>query len=158
MKIICYVTIFFAAFFGSMIILIPFGLLVQESIILTVTMLVAAIPAALAAGWVGNAFGLNGQRSQLKAVVQSVGKTAVFLAIFQFLNVTFSLILLSSLFMVALVASFVLALSSVIATVRYRQHDKTVSQDIRLTLLLMAVIPVVPCGVLFATWLGLTNA
>ncbi len=95
MKNIRYVTIFFAAFLGSMIgmiMLIPFGLLVGESIILPITMLVAALPVALAASWVGNAFHLQGQRTQLKAVVLSVEKTAVFLAIFQFLNVTFEMV------------------------------------------------------------------
>lgn len=161
MKIIRYFIIFLAAFIGSlgaMILLIPFGLLVKEAIILPITMLVAALPAALTAGWVGNAFRLNGQQTHLKAAVLAVQKTAVFLAIFQFIDSTYSLIVLSPLFMVALVASVVLALSSVIATARFRQQEATLRQDIRLTLKLLAIVPVVPGVVLVATWLGLTTA
>lgn len=161
MKSIRYFTLFFAAFLGSMIgmiILIPFGLLVQKSIILPIIMLVAAIPAALAAGWVGNALDLHGQQTQLKTMVLSVEKTAVFLAIYQFLDATFYLFRLSPPALMALAASVVLALSSVIAAVRYRQQESSIRQDVKLTLKLLAIIPIVPCVILFATWLGLTSA
>ena len=161
MKSMTYFILFLAAFLGSMfgmVLLIPFGLLVQESIILPITMLVAALPAALAAGWVGNAFRLNGQRTHLKAAVLSVEKTAVFLAIFQFIDVTFNLVRLSPLFLVALVSSVVLALSAAVAAGRHRQQETTLRQDVKLTLQLLTIVPIVPFSILLATWLGLTSA
>ena len=139
MKTIRYITIFLAAFLGSMlgmIMLLPFGLIIRESIILPVTMLVAAIPAALAAGWVG------GQRGRLKAILLSVGKTAVFLAIFQLLNITFLWITFSPLIWLAVAASAVLAISSIIATMRHRQQSDPFKQSIKSMLLLLAFVPV----------------
>lgn len=158
---IIFFIIFFVAFLGSMagmVLLIPFGLLVQESIILPITMLVSALPATLAAGWVGSAFRFNGQRTNLKAAVVAVEKTAVLLALFQFIDATFNMIRLSPTFLVALVSSMILASSAVIATGRHRQQDTTLRQDVKLTLQLLAIVPIVPIVVLFATWLGLTSA
>jgi hypothetical protein len=152
---------FLAALVGSalgLFLVLPLGLIAAELVVFPLALGVAALLAALAAGWAANWLAAGGTRTQLGQVVAATEAAAAVLAVSLLASATFQQALLGPVGYIGLICALALALAATLATGRLRTA-KHRSGEVGLTvgLLLLAVL-LVP-GVLFVAWLaGLTGA
>jgi hypothetical protein len=137
---------------------LPLGLIVVEYVIFPLALFVGAVLASLAAGWAGNRLAPDATRTQLLRVFGVTLAAAVVLAVLLLANSALRLVLLGPAFYVGLISAAVLALAATVAAARFRSAQSA-SNDVRLTLWLLALAVLsVPAAIFFAWLAGLTGA
>ena len=152
------------AAFAAIVLVFPFGLILHEAVIYPLALCIAAVFAALGAGWMGTILRAGEGRTRLLPVAGvSVGVAALLaVAVLLFLawaeNQRPAVVTLSP-FHIAAVVPALIALVAVLATVRLRTTAHTLRGDVLSTLgLLAASVLSIPTAILLAAQLGLAGA
>lgn len=151
-----------AAWVSSLIglfLVLPLGLIVVEWLIFPLALVIAALLAALGAGWAGTYLARDQTQTLLLPVISTTVEMAAGLALFFLLSVWAGLTSFGPLVMPVLFLSLVLALSATFATWRFRgpQQNRRTAVRLTATLLVLAVVGV-PGVVFLASLLGLADA
>ncbi len=151
-----------AAWVGSMlglVVVLPLGLIVSEWLIFPLGLVIAALLAALSAGWTGTFLARDRTQTRLVPVIGVTVLVGSGLALLFLMGVRVGLASFGPLIVPVAFFSLVLTLSATFATWRFRTSQQGRSQAVKLTimLLLLAVVSV-PGIVLLASRLGLAGA
>lgn len=153
---------FLAALIGSLFglfALLPLGLVVHSFVVFPLAFGVAALFAALSAGWAGTAMATDGTRAHLASVVIRAEIAAAILALLQIILYLSNVTLPGPLIGVIVVCSILLATITSAATHRSRRKQGESGNDVRFTvMLLLAAVVLVPVVILVASLFGLTGA
>lgn len=152
---------FLAALVGSalgLFLVLPLGLIATEWVIFPLALGVAALFAALAAGWAANWLAAGGPRTRLAQVVVATVVVAAVMAAILLATTAFRQALLGPVGYIGLFCALALALAATLATGRFRTPERA-SGEVLLTVGLLALAVLLVPGVLFVAWLaGLTGA
>lgn len=153
---------FIAAWCGSLVellLVLPLGLLVIEWLILPLALVIAALLAALCAGWVGTCRAKGATQTQLLPVIGVTVATAAALALLFLSLVWVGVASFGPLIIPVVMFSLLLALNATHATWRYRRptQDRRGAVKLTVTVLVLAVLSV-PLVVMLAARFGLAGA
>lgn len=151
-----------AAWLGSLIglfLVLPLGLIVIEWLIFPLALVIAALLAALSAGWAGTYLASNQMQTRLVPVIGVTEIAGIGVALLFLLLVRLGLASFGPLIVPIALFSLVLTLTATIATWRFRGPQQNSGRDAKLTvtLLVLAVVSV-PVVVFLASLLGLAGA
>jgi hypothetical protein len=151
-----------AAWFGSIVglfLVLPLGLIAAEWIIFPLGLAIAALLAALSAGWAGTLLARDQTQTQFWPVIWVTEAVAIGLALIFLLLVRLGTASFGPLIIPILIFSLILALCAGTATWRFRSARQNTRRDVKLTvaLLVLAVVSV-PVVILIASLFGLTGA
>lgn len=140
-------------------IVLPLGLIVIEWLIFPLGLVIAAVLAALSAGWVGTYLAHDQTWTQLAPVIGVTVAVAVGVALLFLVFVRLGMTGFGPLIIPVVIFSLILALSASIATWRFRRPQQDKRGDVRLTVaLLVLAVASVPSVVFLASRLGLAGA
>ena len=150
-----------AALIGSAVgifFVLPLGLVVEELVIFPLALGVAAVLAALSAGWAGNWLPPHGTRTQLSRVVMVTEVVAAVIAVVVVANAALRVVLLGPVISIGLFCIVALALVASVSTWRFRSRERGTREGLLTMGLLTLAIVSVPV-IVFLAWLaGLTGA
>jgi hypothetical protein len=153
---------FVAAWVGSLMglfLVLPLGLIVVEWLIFPLALLIAALLAALGAGWAGTYLARDQTQTLLLPVISSTVEAAMGLALIFLLSVWVGLTSFGPLIVPVLFFSLVLALIATFATWRFRSPQQNRRTAVRLTVTVLVLAVVSVSGIVFlASLLGLAGA
>jgi hypothetical protein len=151
-----------AAWFGSiigLILVLPLGLIVVEWLIFPLALVVAALLAALGAGWASTFLARDQTQTDLLPVIGVTEAVAVGVALIFLLLVRLGVASFGPLIIPAVIFSLILALSASVATWRFRSPKQDTRSEVKLTVLLLVLVVVSVPGVVFlASLFGLAGA
>jgi hypothetical protein len=152
------------AAFAAIVLVFPFGLILDERLIYPLALSIAAVFAALAAGWTGTLLAPDRSRTRLLPAVGATFVIAVVLSIGTLLFLYWAdaqrpRVFALSPFRVAAAAPIALALTAALATTRLRGTPRTTGKDLLLTVGLLALTVVsVPATIALGAAVGLAGA
>jgi hypothetical protein len=151
-----------AAWLGSIIglvLVLPLGLIIAEWLIFPLAGVIAALLAALGAGWAGTFLARDQTQTQLLPAIGvteavGIGMTLIFL-----LMVRLGVASFGPLIVPAVIFSLILTLSAGVATWRFRSLKQSTGSEVKLTVALLVLAVVSVPGVVFlASLFGLAGA
>lgn len=151
-----------AAWLGSIIglfLVLPLGLIVVEWLIFPLALAVAALLAALSAGWAGTFLARDQTQTRLLPVIGVTEVVAVGTALIFLMMVRLGAANFGPLIIPAVIFSLILTLTAGAATWRLRAPKQAAGSQVKLTLILLGLALVSVPGVVFlASLLGLAGA
>lgn len=153
---------FVAAWVGSLIglvLVLPLGLIVMEWLIFPLALVIAALLAALSAGWAGIYLANDQTQTRLVPVIGVTEVAGIGVALLFLLLVRLGMASFGPLVGPIALFSLVLTLTATMATWRFRAPQQNRGGEVKLTvtLLVLAVVSV-PVVVFLASLLGLAGA
>lgn len=167
MPTLAYLATAVAALLGSMvgmILVLPFGLVVSEVVIFPVAAAISALLAALCGGWAATGLAPDRSRTRLLPAVGASEVVAVLVAMLLLAYLGFSQAALPRVvavppLMLGTAAAVVLAVGATLAAWRFRSAEGRTPDDVRLTLVLLALgLAGVLAAFFLASLAGLTGA
>ncbi len=151
-----------AAWLGSvlgLILLLPLGLIVSEWLIFPLALVIAALLAALGAGWAGTYLARDQTQTSLLPVIGITEVAGIGVALVFLLLVKLGMASFGPLIVPIVIFSLILTLTATITTWRFRGPKQNTRGEVKLTvtLLVLAVVSV-PAVVFLASLFGLAGA
>jgi hypothetical protein len=137
---------------------LPLGLIASEFVIFPLALGIAALFAALAAGWAANLLAVDGTRTRLLAAVGATEAIAFVMLAAILVIPVFRDAVLGPVIYIGLLCALIIALAATLFVWRLRGPERG-PRDVMITLALVGLAVVSVPGVVFVAWLaGLTGA